>query len=136
MEQTPPNTGPGYVFEVREDKSVSFRRADMQTPSAREALLIFLGTFFDVDIADHDIDYILDRAPAEWRYIAVMLHPGHAARRIATLQVAQAEREPGKNSGENAVIPVSKPFGCINARARARTGMHSPANSRVRQTFR
>ena|ERR1017187_323965 len=104
MAQTPPKTDSGYVFEVLKNKAVSFRRTDMQTPRAREALLTLLGMLFCVEMTDHEVHYILAHAPPEWRYIAVKLLPVHASGKRATLYVSQAEREPGKKAGENAVI--------------------------------
>jgi hypothetical protein len=104
MAQTPPKTNSGYVFEILKGEALSFRRADMQTPHARAALLTLLGMLFGVDITGHEIHYILVHSPADWRYIALKLEPTRASEKKATLQVFRAEREPGMDSGENAVI--------------------------------
>ncbi len=62
----PAGTGePDYIFEQLQDKAISFRRADMDNPDAREALRALFGLLYSLTLSERDIDYILARAPAE-----------------------------------------------------------------------
>jgi hypothetical protein len=98
---TEPPTDAGYVFEVLDKERVSFRRADMANPQAREAMQTFLSLWFQVGVSDKDIDFMVARIPDEWPYFTVKLRMRDGK---VTLQVFHGEREPGKNSGENAII--------------------------------
>lgn len=91
----------GYVFEVHEDKSVSFRRADMDDAAAKEALLVFLHLWFRAELRAADIHRILSDSPQDWPFIKVR---GKTDGSEVDIVIGRADREPGKNSGENAVI--------------------------------
>jgi len=90
---------PRYVIEIHDEEEVfiSFRRADMTNPQARDALRFLLGVWFRAEIIERDIDNILTTAPPEWLYITVRF-ASHGR-----YFIGPAKREPGKNS------PVGNP---------------------------
>ena len=94
-------TVPSYVFEVYDATAVSFRRADMDDPQSQEALLIVLSLCFQHEIRREHLDYLLDIAPSEWCYLVVHLREDGGETHV---EIAQAEREPGVDSGDHAVI--------------------------------
>ena len=101
MSEEPPAPDSGYVFEMLEDKSLSIRRADMERPQARTALLTLLSVLYRVRLRDTDIEYCLARTPSDWAFLAVRARKSDG--RVG-LKARRAEREPGINSGDNSVI--------------------------------
>ena len=101
-----------YVFEILENEPVfpgcvGFRRADLESVEAREALILLLQSQFQIEIDQTVLDESLKGVSAEWQFLKAAPPPIPFLMPVLLL-VAQMEREPGKNSGENPVITSAK----------------------------
>lgn len=91
----------GYVLEIlNNSRAIAFRRADMENPEARTALLTIFEVLFPVTLTEEQLDNVLADAPRHWPYIGLQLH----SKNRTSLQAFLPDREPGKNSGKNPVI--------------------------------
>jgi|SRR5579863_2763293 len=93
----------GYVFELLKDRSISFRRADIANPEAKNALAILLSLLFQVNVGGEDIENALVDAPKNCPYLSVMV----AFAGNPQLCVSMAEKEPGRSSGNPVMTRVN-----------------------------
>jgi len=91
----------GYIFEILPDGSTSVRRADMENPEAREGLRLLLSISSGVEVSRREVAYTLDRIPPKCEFFVIKVRYHE---KDLILQVRQTDREPGKDSGDNAII--------------------------------
>src|SRR5580698_9440695 len=91
------------LFEFLDAETVTFRRSDMDYPDIRRQFLVLLSSFLGVEMTADEWRSLLGRIPEDWgEYLGFHVERQGTGTSKATL--FKAAREPGVNSGENAVI--------------------------------
>jgi len=89
------------LFEFLDKNAVTFRVSDMEYPEIRRQFRTLLLVFLGVNMSDAELFRALLGIPSDWGDFVGFERPRRGTMR-ATL--FRAEREPGVNSGDNAVI--------------------------------
>jgi hypothetical protein len=99
----------GYVFEVLETDPVfpgcvGFRRADLQSVQARDALILLLQSHFQIELDQVAFDESLKGILPDSPFLMVAPRPKWLPPIGNPIFVAHMEREPGKGNENNPVI--------------------------------
>lgn len=96
------------LFELLDKETVTFRLSDLEDPEIRGQFLLLLAVILRLRITERELARLVCDIPEAWGDFVGLRVPRSREEHVS---VFQADREPGVNSGNNAVITrIGGPF--------------------------